>query len=65
MAIVVKLPLTVSVWFYTNVRIFTYLNSKLPWVENVELRWVMGKQKIPGWKSMFQLDKIDSLISIG
>ena len=41
------------------------LQTLLAWVENIELWWIMGKQKILGWKSTFRLDKIDSLTSIG
>ena len=60
---VLKLPLTALGCYDTNVRLFTCLN--FTWVENIELWWIMGKQKIPGWKSTLRLDKIDSWISIG
>ena len=49
------------------IRQMSYLNNKnlLTCVKNIELWWIMGKQKIIGWKSTLRLDKIDSLISIG
>ena len=44
----------------TNVRLFTYLKKKLfSLVENIELWWIMGKQKNCGWKSTLWLDRID------
>ena len=42
---VVKLHLTLSLCFYTNVRIFTSLNKKKNELKKFELRWIMGKQK--------------------
>ena len=37
-------------------------NKTLPTcVENIELWSIMGKQKIIGWKSTLQLDKVDSM----
>ena len=63
---VLKLPLTVLGCYPTNVRLLTYLNNKpFSRVENIELWWIMGKQKILRWKSTLRSDKIDSWISIG
>ena len=48
------------------VRLFTYLNNKLFSGEfkNIELWWILRKEKIIGWKSTLRWGKIHSLISI-
>ena len=42
-----------------------WITKLLACVENIELWWIMGKQKFFGWKSTHGLAKIDSSIPIG